>query len=245
MHHLVTSSSEHHRAADAAYTVSGMESGTSPRRLEKVRRLMSRVPVIGLLCALSSPSNGQRVAVGAMVGVNSASQEDMDSRLGFVGGVGVSLGLSQLISIRFEGLITQKGWEESSSILLHLTYLESPLLLVVGQHGGGLRPFVSVGIAPAFELSCRYVYPPPPGPPDTHVNHEPPDCTSRRTGKVDVGGVFAAGVEVDIGPARSALEGRYTHGLVNIDSESDWRTVSNRVASILVRVMLPLDRRPR
>jgi hypothetical protein len=205
-----------------------------------IRRLRNAALVAGLVCVQLSPSEGQEVALGVMVAVNNASQDDRDSRLGFAGGIGVSLAFSHLISVRLEGLATEKGWDESSDMHMHMTYAELPLLLAVGQHGGGLQPFVSIGIAPAFELSCRYVYPAPPLPPDTGIQNVPLGCSSRRDEKVDFGGVFSAGVEVDIGSFRSALEGRYTHGLVDLDSGSEWSKVRNRVASVVLRVMLPL-----
>lgn len=185
---------------------------------------------------------GQAVHAGLKVGVTSARHADegedfRGTRTGASGGAFVTLAVSDLIAMQVEVLASQKGWDHSPDIYLHLTYIELPLLLIVRASRSPLRPFIAGGVSPAVEVSCSLGLPPPPAPGSQPAQA---DCAQRRTEKLDLGMTLGGGVEWDSGRVRLALEGRYVHGVVDLARDIEYRVAKNRAGYLLASVAVRL-----
>src|SRR5512142_3408823 len=102
----------------------------------------------------------QAVAVGVEAGVArtqlATPDDSWGSRLGWVVGTSVSLSQTRWLALRVGIRIHEKGAEVPASFEMRLRYLEFPLLahFALGRATWPVRPLLTVGLAPARELSC-------------------------------------------------------------------------------------------
>jgi hypothetical protein len=195
-----------------------------------------------LLAVHTAAASGQATYAGVRVGVTSARQADegedfRGTRADASGGAFVTLAVSDLVAMQLELLASQKGWDHSPDVYLHLTYIEFPLLFTVRASSSPLRPFIAGGVSPAVEVSCSYAFPPPPAPASQPALA---DCAQRRTGKFDVGMALGGGVEWDSRSVRLALEARYVHGVVDLARDIEYRVAKNRAGYLLASVAVRL-----
>lgn len=206
---------------------------------------MSRIVLALLAGALLLPTRAIAQEVGVKAGLNLASltpeedeSPDITRRRGLVAGAWIRHPLRDRLSLQLEGLLAEKGVEFDISALvgapgsaeLRLRYLEVPVLARVdaGAASTNTRFFVLGGVAPAFKLSARS---------KTTVNGA--EQTRDEDDEVegfDAGLVAGAGVTF----GRALIEGRYTHGLmrINTDDNDPNDRVQNRVFSVTVGLRL-------
>ena len=176
--------------------------------------------------------------IGVAIGHQTEDTEGLQEAVtGLTAGPFASVELSNLLMVQVEALAIQKGWDQSSDMHLHISYLESPLLLVVRPLGTSIRPVVMGGVAPALELSCDYAFPPPPSS-DSEVWTA--DCSQQRSERADFGLVLGGGLEWRARALAVVLEGRYVHGVVDIARDDVFRVVKNRTKYLLLGVALRL-----
>ena len=185
-----------------------------------------------LLLSVSAPAFAQQVGVKG--GVNFASlppeedeTPDIPPRLGFVGGVWFRTP-SARVSFQAEGLFSEKGthWNFSPdvSIEIRIRYIEIPLLARAdfGDLASATRVFVTGGAAPAFKLSAQSS--------SEFFGEEGTRDAGRDIEPFDLGLVAGLGVEL----GRWLIEGRYTHGLlrINTDDNEPNDRLNNRALSV-------------
>jgi hypothetical protein len=121
---------------------------------------------------------------------------------------------------------------------LSLDYVELPVLLVAQlPFDVRSRPYVIAGPAFAFETRCT-VEITSSSAVSEHDCDGPEFSESRRT--TDIGAVVGAGLQLPLGPGTVLVEGRYTHGLMNLITEPASARAASRAASILVSYMVLL-----
>ena len=151
-------------------------------------------------------------------------QEDDDSdaidRLQSLGGGGfIRFGFMNL-GMQAEVLAVSKGFEVTTGATESQTkieYVEVPILARFGMGAGALAPYVMAGVTPAFKYSC-----------DQETGALQTDC-SNTVKKFDLGATGVAGLEFGMGGGHLFVEGRYTHGLLNIfegTGDNDWKNRS-------------------
>ena len=201
---------------------------------------------IAVACAALLPLchpllRAQTLAVGVEAGISTTQLVTPDdywgSRRGWLLGASGSVSLTPWLALQAGLRVHEKGAADPGSFEMRIRYLEVPLLVRIGLGGAAwrVRPLVTVGLAPATELSCAAwevppsiaVAPPPP--------MRPMDCISDRTDRWDVGVIAGAGAEVRIGPLRTALVVQRTRGAHNIASgyPGGW-PIHNRATSVIV-----------
>lgn len=184
---------------------------------------------------------GQSVGLGLLAGLNSSSVStdapefaDLTRRSGIVGGVYLSVGILDFVSVRPEVLYSQKGVtlnEGGFSFDLGVDYFEVPLLAKISAPSsvGTLRPHVLVGPALSFVSSC-YAY--------DEEDDEEYDCEEIDilVESQDVAFLLGAGVDADLGPVVVSVGGRYTIGLQTVDADVDPIDVKNRVWALTASI---------
>ncbi len=216
-------------------------------RLQAIRRSVRQLlrTVLAIFVVLGVPgaaASGQEVRVGLKIGLAASHQTEdreglREAVTGLTAGPFASLELSDLLTVQVEALAIQKGWEQSSDMHLHISYLESPLLLVVRPLRTSIRPVVIGGVAPALELSCDFAFPAPPSS-DSEVWTA--ECSHQRSERADFGLVLGAGLEWRAGALAMVLEGRYAHGVLDIAGDDVFRVVKNRTKYLFLSVALRL-----
>ena len=204
---------------------------------------MSRVIAALLAGAVMLPAaavSAQEAGVKAGLNLASLTPEEDESpditrRRGLVAGAWMRKPIRDRLSLQVEGLFAEKGVEfdisalagaPGSSAELQLRYLEVPILARIDAGAAAANPrfFVVGGAAPAFKLSAR-----------SRVTVNGEEQTRDEDDEVeafDVGLVAGAGVAL----GRAQIEGRYTHGLmrINTDDNEPNDRVQNRVFSVTV-----------
>lgn len=203
---------------------------------------------LAVVLATPAPAAAQ-VLLGARVGVSLSTlagegTEDLDDvRSGLLLGVTASYPLSDLLRLETGLSWVQKGaegelqgFEEPISTDFRLSYLQVPALFrltPLARHA--FRPTVSVGPALSFETACEMDR-------DESVVAALVGCEDEGRVRTDVGLLFAAGVEWDVGQARLLLEGQYERGLRDLDSTDQLET-RHRGFTLAPRVAIPLGPR--
>ncbi len=132
------------------------------------------------------------------------------NRVGFVGGVFVTIPLRPTALIQPEVVYAQKGARYASGgdeVVWEAHYVEFPLLLKVRLGSGAARPALFIGPAAAFKLNARVVGRSADGEEDENTE------VGESVRSVDWGLVFGGGVDIAAGDGSLTLEGRYTLGL--------------------------------
>jgi hypothetical protein len=165
-------------------------------------------------------------------GSDAASGSGNESKVGFMGGGFVDIGVGGIVSIRPEVAYVQKGAKASSGgaeIKFKLDYIEVPVLLTVSVPTGGgiVRPELFAGPAVGFRARCREA--------NASTSASCADL-GVETKSTDFGLMFGAGVAI-----RSFMASvRYDLGLIKIDDSADPEDIKNRALLILVGWAFPL-----
>jgi Outer membrane protein beta-barrel domain len=186
---------------------------------------------------LMLPASGFDQQVGVKAGINFASlppeedeHPDIPPRLGPVGGAWVRMAPGHRFSFQVEGLFSEKGthWNFSPDVKveIRIRYFEIPLLARTdfGDAASNARVFVVGGLAPAFELAVQAK--------GEFFGEESTRDAGRDIEPFDLGLVGGVGVEL----GRVLVEGRYTHGLlrINTDDNEPNDRLNNRAFSLTV-----------
>jgi hypothetical protein len=180
-------------------------------------------------------------------GVNLADQStDIDPapetsmKIGAIGGVGFTAGLSDMFGIRAEMLYSQKGTKWSSEGVdaeLTMNYIDVPVTAVLMLPGDGVKPHFFAGPAFGFKMGdAKY-----------SVNGEEQEAgeDDGYTG-MDIGLTLGAGISFPMGWNSLGIDARYTLGLTNIrddkDGTLDVPNVKNNVISIMLSYTLNLSK---
>jgi hypothetical protein len=186
-----------------------------------------------LLCTDSAAAQGR--SLGVKGGVNVATQRNtggddsggLESRVGLVGGVFVTLPLLSRLELQPEGLFTSKGTRvDFAGIKASLVadYVEVPALVRFSRRGTGrFNYYVAGGPAVAFLLRARS---------RTEFAGATEEIDiSDQINRVDFGVAMGGGVEI----GSIVIDGRYTLGLQDIDKDkSDAVNTTNRTISLTV-----------
>jgi len=183
----------------------------------------------------SFPAFAQVPGLGVKGGVNLATQRNagddddgggLKSRLGIVAGAFATFPLASWLEFQPEALYSVKGASadiEGVTASVQLDYLEVPLLARISRRGGRLGYYAAGGPAIAFRLRAltRTKFG------DATEEIDIADDVERLDFGVAVGG----GVEF----GSLVFDGRYTHGLKDVDKDkSDAVKVTNRAVSLTV-----------
>lgn len=158
-----------------------------------------------------------------------------EPRRSLAAGVFLEFGVSRVLSIQPELLFVQKGFDVRAPVLdvLHLSYVEAPVLLRVdlrGREARGIRPFIYGGLAPALLTSCRIS--------GTHVAGE----YHGRCGAVEPAEARVDPRSFDLGLALGGgakllglgVELRHTRGLIDSEVHAHTEQTTNRALAALV-----------
>lgn len=104
-----------------------------------------------------------------------------------------------------------------------IDYLEVPLLVRFGPHGGTMRPALILGPAFSFKLREREV--------QTGAVSE--SFGTDAFASTDVGLAMGGELRVRSGPGWSLIEVRYTYGLMNVAEEFFGRKAKNRALTVM------------
>lgn len=183
--------------------------------------------------AQSEPT--QPTTVGVVAGINLAklAGDDIshaDTRIGFLGGVTLSLPMAPQWSFAPELTYSTKGVKDSDGTFtstVKLSYVEIPALIRFdAATSGGVKPFLLGGPALAFKAGCSI---------ETHESGVTATVDCDKVGgtsfnAVDVGAMFGGGLAFDAGGRTMRLGVRYDFGFIDIESNGSAR---NRVLSFV------------
>jgi opacity protein-like surface antigen len=194
--------------------------------MNRIKLLATAAVAAGALFALEAPVSAQ--TIGFKVGPTfskfdvSDSDDTFETLKSFGGGGFLRFGMAGL-AMQAEALAITKGAEVSQAGFTSeqkLTYLEVPVLARFSLGTGvSFSPYLMVGPSFGFELSCKATLEGNGISTDGDCEDEGEDSGRK---KFDVGAAGVAGVEFRMGPGALLVEGRYTHGLTNLnDGDSD------------------------
>jgi hypothetical protein len=209
------------------------------------RSLTQALGVCTLLVLLGgAQARAQGPTIGFKVGptwskLNFEGNNDGNDWLTSFGGGGfIRFGFSGF-SLQPEILAVTKGSAVDPDVAdarLKLDYIEVPIELFFSLGAGSVAPYVLVGPAFAFEIKCS-------------VDAEflgndgsfecDNDASDRKT--FDIGAVGGLGLNFRAGPGSVLVEGRYTHGLMNLNDANDSNsTVRNRSIALFAGYSIAL-----
>jgi len=181
-----------------------------------------------LLAASAATANAQ--GFGVMAGANFADisgddidGSDVDSRTGFVGGIFYEYKLGTSISLRPELLYSMKGGTNAlfgDDVDWKNDYIQVPVLLKYNFGSGATHPFVLIGPAIAFNVSCEF------SDPDEEISCDDlfgEDVVS----STDFSGILGLGIQWNA----LDINVRYDLGFTNVLEDVD---ATNKTISILL-----------
>jgi hypothetical protein len=191
-------------------------------------RLNTLVAATAIALAASASAASAQLVIGAKLGatfskVDVDDDETNESRLTSFGGGGfIRFGLGGL-SIQPEILALTKGTEFDSSGdddgKIKLDYVEIPILVRFGLGQLYLMAGPSIGFDIGCEIEAEGL--------DSSFDCDEAGADVFDRSKTDFGLTGVAGFELGIGPGSLFVEGRYTHGLSDLD-KSDQFKAQNR-----------------
>ncbi len=178
-----------------------------------------------MAAAQMTPSTTFGVKAGVNVATLSTDTDsELSQKIGLVGGVFAGRTINERLSMRVEGLFSQRGAKEqvgSVDTSVNLTYFDLPLLAVFGNTTtDGTHFHAFTGPQVSFRLSAN-------------VKEDASDFTvdlKDETKGVDFGWTLGAGVERD----RLSFDVRYTLGLTNADNSASDASIKNRTFAVMV-----------
>lgn len=192
-----------------------------------MRRVLVGIAAIGALAVLATAARAG-IAAGVRGGLSFSGYSwesivlDPETKFGPGGGAFVTIGAGDLFSFQAEVLYVSKGasWGESETTdevgnptgtfeVLHVVdYLEVPILLrLTPPVGGAIRPVLSLGPSVAFDAAERIKTVG-----DFRFSQEVDYLRN-----TDFGVALGLGFELVGGGGIWSLDGRYTHGLRNLE----------------------------
>jgi opacity protein-like surface antigen len=205
-----------------------------------VRNTLMGAGACAVALVLSVPASAQ--TIGFKLGMASTKFDvsdgpDYDSKTGFVGGGFIRFDMGR-IGIQPELLSVSKGAEvDAADMKVSLEYVEIPVLLHLPlMMGSSFAPYVVAGPSFAFEIDCS-----------ASSGGVSADCDldedSSERKKTDFGLAVGGGLAFAMGPGALLLEGRYTHGLTNLNDSTDPFEIRNRAFYFMGGYSIPLGRR--
>ena len=186
--------------------------------------------LIVVIALFFTPLNAQvyikHIQIGPKVGVNIANLTDLDSKIGFAGGIFFLYQFSNLFAIQPEAYYTMKGAihpsHEFSEETFILHYIEVPLFLkfIIPVEGSIIRPSVYAGPVIGFNTTAEYKIEYK----DTYLNPYPPSLKifdiSDKIQSTDFSLAFGGGIGFIVGNNELGFDIRYILGLKSIDDTS-------------------------
>lgn len=209
-----------------------------------MRKLMAACAVAAALTCVTAP-NAHAQTIGFKVGPTFAKfsldpKDDTNKTLTSFGGGGfVRFGAGPL-SLQAEALAVTKGskiTDTSGEAKLKVTYIEIPLTAMFKLGNG---PYLFAGPAVGFEASCKVSV-------ESGGISGSADCDSGTDSfprkKTDFSLTGGAGLQFPVGPGHVLVEGRYTHGLVNMnDDPNDDTKVRNTYFGVFAGYAINIGR---
>jgi outer membrane protein with beta-barrel domain len=209
---------------------------------------MTRTAWIGGLALVATAMFGStnevsaQVTLGARVGYTQADMifdpEAETSRLSSVaGGAFLRFGLGS-VSFQPEVLVVTKGFLETvgpADLQLKTDYLEVPVLLRLSTGAGSpFAPYLLVGPSLGYEIRCQIEE-------EVAGQQVTDDCNDDDPNhkKFDVGVTGGLGFEFAIGAGSLLIEGRYVHGLTDLN-DGDSISERNRAFGAFLGYAIPL-----
>ena len=158
---------------------------------------------------------------------------DMSSLVGFDFGPYFWFGRGP-VGLQAEALYVRKGAKQNDIGVpngegrIKIDYVEVPATLLFKSARG---PYAFAGPAAALEVACRQETKIETS--TSSVGCDSPNSTMFERRKIDLSAVGGAGYRLRFGRAQIMLEGRYTHGFVNINKNEADVDVKNRSFAIL------------
>lgn len=187
--------------------------------------LAGTAAALALTVAASTPALAQ-TTLGLRGGVSVATASfdsetlDDENRTGFVGGVFLDFGGSNLLGFQVGAQYAQKGADfdaDQTIDELSLDYLEIPAVVKLGLPLGALKPSVFAGAALGFNTGC-----------DAGADG---DCGDD-VGSTDVSGVVGADLAIYLGGLSLWADARYNVGLSDIPDGDAFGDFKNRAFNL-------------
>lgn len=182
---------------------------------------------------LAVPASAQmRISPGVKAGINISNLygDDVnspDSKVGFVAGGFVSIGVSELFAVQPEIFYSQKGAKDTvadTEITTRLDYIEIPVLAKLSfPTESTVTPVFFAGPAVGIEASAK-------------AKSDGDEADIEDTKSTEFGLVVGGGAQLAVGDAGGAVTAdvRYVLGLTSIDDSSEELDVKNGTISLLV-----------
>jgi hypothetical protein len=211
----------------------------------RMKRYLMSVLALTLILALLPMTNAAAQMAwegGVKGGINLAKfwgddAEDLDYKIGAVGGAFVMANVSEMFGVRLEGLYSQKGakaTDDTTNIELKakFDYIEFPVLAVLSFAAAEkMNVNVFAGPAVAFLVSAKGEL----AQGGVAVEIDVKDFVK----SLDFGGVIGAGFSYDFESAKAFIEGRYTIGLISTDDTDFDADEKNSALSIMGGFSIP------
>ena len=212
---------------------------------------VSVMSILSILMNLTNPLGAQQVTVGVRGGgnvsdldVHETSGSVASDRLGgFAGGVFAQFDMGEVLAIRPEVVLSQKGARSQSEGLrfkANMDYVEVPLLLIARlPTTGPVRPYALAGPVVSLESRCKIEL--------EGINGTvEDDCGSFGQGRfiregVDFGAALGGGVELARNRLLFLADARYTLGITDINGSPGLPTFKNRALTFSAGVGLRLN----
>ncbi len=207
-------------------------------------------------CAVFS-LNSQSVGteLGLFTGLNYAQikfdnqvgqeQSIVSPLVGLKAGAVADFGLTRNLSIRFEPMFLQKGYQRKFETFyphpqnveekLRLSYIELPMLLRWKVATGRIQPYLVAGAEAGYLLDARQEF--------SEFGEKETFRVKENYQDFDYGVSFGGGVNVSLGKMNIFLEGRRSLGLADID-QSGFITVNSESWQFMGGVTFPLNPLP-
>jgi outer membrane protein W len=220
-----------------------------------VRAVLGIVALYAVYVPTAGAQNKSTMTFGIMAGANYAKvsqdpeQTDVsfDYTTGLLAGAFLGIRVNDVFSIEPQVLYSVKGTKlegtgSNSSITgsIKLNYVEVPLLgkFWIPMSNSQVRPFVFAGPEFAYLISCRAK-----GTAFGTTVSDDCDQTDLKVKSTDVGATVGGGLEFMAGRQSVRVDGRYTHGLTDINDDStDPTKAKNRAFAVTVGVGFPLPK---
>jgi hypothetical protein len=159
----------------------------------------------------------------------------MDSKMGFVGGAIVDIGINDMISI-IPGLeFNMKGAKKVVSPVtasVNFNYLTIPIMVAAKFNAGSVKPFVMVGPEIGILMSANYKIEGVPAPADA-MNGTTDIKSDMASTDFDLN--FGAGAEMEMGSLTPFIQVMYSLGLSNLE-KTPVQSSSEKTNGILIQL---------
>jgi hypothetical protein len=204
-------------------------------------RSLARWTILGLLgtIAWAGPLSAQRARPTflAHIGftqsdlVGSEEASELNSRSGFLGGVGLGFPLSSSLGVTIEADYVSKGVdisaEDAQFFGVETRYVDVPLLVkyAFGQEGLSLRPGIFAGPSIGFEVACTAQSEIA----DANGFYQDIDCPETNPRNKTMFDIVVGG---ELRYTNIIVALRYMHGLTPVLSDDSAPTLKNRVIAV-------------